>query len=93
MAPVSDRNYAETTLDDDDLTMQQQNQHQDDDHQQQQQQDHQHPHHHLLKKKFNPGSMALVPAPEKVRVGALILGRLVHASLDKSAPYMRQKYY
>ena len=77
MAPVSDRNYAETTLDDD-LTTQPQNQHQDDDDQQQQlqqQQDHQHPHHHLLKKKFNPGSMALVPAPEKVRVGALILGR------------------
>ena len=72
MAPVSDRNYAEMTHDDD-LTMQLQDQQQEDD--PQQQQDHQHPHHHLLKKKFNPGSMALVPAPEKVRVGALILGR------------------
>ena len=84
MAPVSDRNYAETTLDDDLSTHpQNQQQHQDDDddddqqqqQQQEQQQDHQHPHHHLLQKKFNPGSMALVPAPEKVRVGALILGR------------------
>ena len=35
----------------------------------------QHPHRHLLEKKYNPGSMALLPAPEKVRVGALILGR------------------
>ena len=92
MAPVSDRNYAETTLDDD-LTMQPQNQQQEDDPQQQQhqqqQQDHQHPHHHLLKKKFNPGSMALVPAPEKVRVGALILGRWVHAFPNMSAPYIK----
>ena len=73
MAPVSERNYAETTLDDDTTTTQPQNQHQEEeDHHQQ---DHQHPHRHLLKKKFNPGSMALVPAPEKVRVGALILGR------------------